>query len=422
MRITQARPGVSASLAAKPVAAEPVCEKTEKQLAADEAEAERNMLQCRAAWFSAMAYHPYAEITDFLDDHGLEHHICIADTRLSTVAIAFEFEGRAWLVFTGTDDFNDISRDLQCLPFWHFGFRKCYADIAKDLHQWIEGVVCKGLGFCIAGHSFGGALATLAAEQIARSGKSVEMLCTFGGPRVFAPWQASAFDHASANLAEYPDRTLRDVTYRYVDRFELVSYVPWALAGFRHVGEQIDCEDRPPPSKLAFSQGFGEAGPDDSRWEDLKFAMSKALETPVIGIYVLAVQIWAALGSRGWRAFGAHKMDRYAQRVDSKGRYKIYAGEPKSRLLAGVRITSLLIVIGALVLGLVLVLGFAASLVVLLWKAPWQTIFLMLPLAVLPVYYCYIERRKMRMRKASPLSVFGLGVGLPKPPFDQLKG
>jgi triacylglycerol lipase len=141
---------------------------------------------------SALAYHKQQEIRRQLKeekatnvrffDHG------------GSQAVGFEHLGRAWLVFRGTESypetelFRDLSIDLFCLPMgWlpcHAGFRRAWAKLREPAREWLASVG-KTAPLVITGHSLGGALALLAANEIALRGRAtIEAVITFGAPRV----------------------------------------------------------------------------------------------------------------------------------------------------------------------------------------------------------------------------------------------
>lgn len=83
----------------------------------------------------------------------------------------------------------------------------------------------------LTGHSLGGASAILAAARLAKAGKQVEGVFTYGTPRVGDPTFAN----------EYQKR-LGDRTYRFVNEKDIVAQVPLPISlggNYRHVGEDF---------------------------------------------------------------------------------------------------------------------------------------------------------------------------------------
>jgi hypothetical protein len=385
-----------------------------RRMEAEKAEAALHALQARAGWFSALSYHHYADLPAVLDDAKVTDFECFADPSGSTAVFAFLFEGRAWLVFRGTNDFNDLARDVSALPMWHLGFRLCFREIVEDLRRWTDGITAKGHHFCVAGHSLGGALALLAAEDMAKAGRPIEMVCTFGCPRVFAPWQAGAYDNLSANLPGHPDRRLEQVTYRFVDSYEFISHVPPALMGFKHVGRGVECGAIP---SLPTPEVQG-------RREDLAAAYRKAMEVPVIGPWLLVPPILAKGAYRAIRTPAAHKSALYARHVDPMEIWKIALDAPCSTLSKGrfqLRSTIALLCLAALVLAIVgAALFLLWKLAVLIWGVPWGSLGAPIILALATFLYQYSEkrreRRESRILLTGPYSRF-LRPGLADPPI-----
>lgn len=353
---------------------------------ADQARAALWPLPARAAWFSALAYHDHVGLTELCAEKKLEQFKCIEAA--NTTAFAFLFEGRAWLVFRGTNDLDDAICDFLCLPTCHFGFKLCFREISKAVDAWVEDFSEQGYGFCIAGHSLGGALATLAAERIAKRGKPVEILCTFGCPRVFPPWRATAFDDASANPRDDSDLRLKHVTFRFVDRYELVSRVPPAWLGFKHVGEPEEC------GALVLQNRSGHAAEADAVREDLVAAYRKTMEFPVIGPWLAAAFVAGKAIWRGLKASNAHKMALYAKSLDPMGVFKIAPDAPDSRLAGFIKL--------ALLLMLPMLLAF---ILYLLWpmlrQVPWETVLVGTAIAVGGLVWHYLAIREQRRRARS---------------------
>ncbi|HYD12154.1 MAG TPA: lipase family protein [Allosphingosinicella sp.] len=379
-------------------------------------------MKARAAWFSELAYHHHEDLADLRREKGLYEFECFEDGSGTSAVFAFIFEGRAWLVFRGTNDLNDMARDISFLPFWHFGFRLCFSEIPGKLDDWVERAAAQDYRFCIAGHSLGGALAMLAAEKLAGDGRPIEMVCTFGCPRVFAPAQAAAFDGLPANLPGRPCLCLKQVTYRIVDRYEAVSHVPFALFGFRHVGVQD--EYGPLEGPVVTREAAAARGLRD----DLAAAFRETLKGALIGPYLLALIIFGKALYRLIRCPGAHTMLLYARNVDQMQVLRISHDRPRSRRGKGrSRPASLIpfIIWGALLWQLWRLIGpplgqLARRTGEIIWQAPWTTL---LALAALGLATFWIEfarlRSARREAKAWPVGRFDhfLHPARQKPPF-----
>lgn len=371
----------------------------------DQAEAALRALHGRAAWLAFLVYRDLAAFKVLLEKRGATEVEILDNGRSTTVAVGFVMDGRAWLVFRGSDDDDDWVLNLTCLPAWHIGFLLCYQGIAKKVRQWVDRVAPLKLPFCIVGHSLGGALATLATRRIARRGRQVEMLCTFGAPRVYGPGTALWFNSRSANQPDQKTRTLFHVTHRFVDRHELVCYTPPFFVLFKHVGRRIDCEDVSELLKeatpAAQTQGEGVL-------EDLQYAISK---TPIAGSWFDGIK---ALGTaiawvvkKGARAGKAHEMERYAGRVDYNGVQQL---EPYQKKLvpecAGgrVRFTSKLIVATLMLLLVLAIYVLVPTLLIggLWWLAvnvPWGAVVAILLTGLGTTLSIFWQRRSERPPK-----------------------
>jgi hypothetical protein len=352
-------------------------------------------LKARAAWLSQLAYHHHEGLTELRARKGMEHFECFADGSGTSAVFAFIFEGRAWLVFRGTNDFNDFARDISFLPCWHFGFQLCYRDLPKTLDTWVERMAAQGYRFCVAGHSLGGAMATLAAEKLALDKRPIEMVCTFGCPRVFSPWRAKAFDGLSANWPDNSDVRLKNVTFRIVDKYEAVSHVPFALFGFRHVGVQEEY------GRLELPAVTREAAAAEALRSDLATAFKETMKGALIAPYVLALITFVKAVYRLFMIRSAHKMNRYAENVDQMQALRIAHDQPHSRLSKGrPRLVSLIpfIILGVLLWLLWRLIGpslvqLARAAARIIWEAPWATLLAFAALGV--VTFC-IEFAKLR--------------------------
>ena len=115
----------------------------------------------------------------------------------------------------------------------HRGFQRAYAAVQSELLAWLAGrVACRGSAphavVHLAGHSLGGALATLAAVHLRlKLGCRVQAVVTFGSPRVgTAPF-----------FRLYEQLGLQSRTARFVNRADPVPRVPLERDGFVHVGQ-----------------------------------------------------------------------------------------------------------------------------------------------------------------------------------------
>lgn len=162
--------------------------------------------------------------------------------------LGFVLNGKAWIVFRGSDDLDDWSTNFTFRPFFHSGFQSAWHLVQRATRDFAKKVYAESTGIVMTGHSLGGAIATLAASDLAQSDHKIEAVITFGCPRVFSWSKARAFDNTPANEA---GETLGAITRRYATDGEPVARVPPCFLGFRHVGRAVDFPDTGRPLGLA---------------------------------------------------------------------------------------------------------------------------------------------------------------------------
>lgn len=147
-------------------------------------------------------------------------------------------ERRAYLCFAGTDSLFDVVVDvLGCMPcYWplvHSGFgASWYALKKKRVAAWLSENRDEFDDISLYGHSLGGAISHVAALDLA-SYYTLREVISFGAPRsVF--WRTS--EEYNVKLSQGCDKTLREQTLRVVHGSDLVSRLPLATMGYRHVG------------------------------------------------------------------------------------------------------------------------------------------------------------------------------------------
>lgn len=137
------------------------------------------------------------------------------------------------LVFRGTTTRRDWSTDLNIkfVPSQvgriHRGFNAALDYVWKDIRQRLLEFRDKDQSIWIAGHSLGGALATLAADRITEEGLEVRGLCTFGQPCVGDKIFASNFDNK-----------IKSRTFRFVHDEDVVPKLLVHIPGYCHIGRE----------------------------------------------------------------------------------------------------------------------------------------------------------------------------------------
>jgi hypothetical protein len=144
-------------------------------------------------------------------------------------------DGRTVIAFRGTDEAQDVVRDLRfCFargPLGgdvHSGFLSAWRAVRDEIKDHAFQAKSSKKQIIFTGHSLGGAIATLAHAQ-ARSWGLVTACYTFGAPRVG--------DRDFAR--EYERERLHELHYRMVMEGDPVPGLPPAWLGFRHVGSEV---------------------------------------------------------------------------------------------------------------------------------------------------------------------------------------
>jgi len=192
----------------------------------------------RTAWamacMSQLAYYPFE-----VDDVSLALFVSKLDSGGFSLIEKFDVQGTqaylaqneiyAVLAFRGTEkNWRDVQSDIRTLRKKteggriHAGFYSAYGLVSERikaiLPEW------EHLPLYITGHSLGGALATLATQDLEKSGfkDQIAACYTFGSPRV-----GNAFF----------DGTIKSPIYRMINFIDIVTFVPLLAMGFIHVGD-----------------------------------------------------------------------------------------------------------------------------------------------------------------------------------------
>lgn len=160
------------------------------------------------------------------------------------------------IVFRGTQEKTDFITDIDARKtrlgktiyrgkmedmYVHDGFLEAYEAVRTQIVDHVK--TTSNSRIVVAGHSLGGALATLCSHDLSKLFPNRMISCvTYGSPRVGDNVFKADFE-----------RTVRGA-YRFVNGVDLVTKVPfkrwfgmnWCFAaGFRHVGKEIQVGDEP---------------------------------------------------------------------------------------------------------------------------------------------------------------------------------
>jgi hypothetical protein len=193
----------------------------------------------RTAWVMAsMAQLAYQEFEK--DETSLGLFVSKLDSGGFTLVDTFSVGGTqaflaynkiyAVLAFRGTSDWKDVQTDATAnrkpTPDGkvHAGFYQAYVDVAGTIKDKLKIPEVKDLPLYITGHSLGGALATVATQDLEKSGLKdhIAACYTFGSPRV--------------GNADF-DKTIRSPVYRVINFTDIVTFLPLLTMGYIHVGD-----------------------------------------------------------------------------------------------------------------------------------------------------------------------------------------
>ena len=144
----------------------------------------------------------------------------------SQFAYAVKIEEVIFLVFQGSCSKEDAVLDMNFFPkmeesiTMHRGFAKAFSYLWPQLEKFLEKY--KESKIIATGHSLGGALAYIASTRF-----NCDSVYTFGAPRVI-------FGSQESSTAKF---------FRFVNCSDLVTTLPPAIFGFRHVGQMFFIDD-----------------------------------------------------------------------------------------------------------------------------------------------------------------------------------
>ena len=161
------------------------------------------------------------------------------ETDTQAFLVIKEDRSYAVLAFRGTEvtKLRDIQTDATAAMVAdiegrvHGGFLQAYTSVEADIEKEVSKLL--DVPLYVAGHSLGGALATLATQRLEQNHVFRDQIAacyTFGSPRV--------------GNAEF-DKELKSVVYRVVNTTDIVTVVPLLSMGYTHVGDVRFLEREP---------------------------------------------------------------------------------------------------------------------------------------------------------------------------------
>ncbi len=132
------------------------------------------------------------------------------------------------IALRGTTNLRDWITDCEIFKAAgvHYGFHQAALGIKDQIIQGLAGIGNRPI--LVTGHSLGGALAMLIAEELDLKGHEIRAVYTFGQPRVYDRQRRGQYN------AELGDRT-----FRTVNQHDPVPWLPGVLIGYRHAGHEL---------------------------------------------------------------------------------------------------------------------------------------------------------------------------------------
>lgn len=211
-----------------------------------------------------------------------EHTISAGTTQVLTT----EEKHAVWIAFRGTEGkINDIVADAKVrkevtdIGKIHRGFYDAFALVNDDVCAFAKKAKDDGKKIYVAGHSLGGALATVAALYFIKNKTNPDKVITFGCPRV-----------VNKKTADIIDANYKHLFCRVVNNNDVVTRVPPRSLKYSHIGE------------LWYFKGSGELIMDDDlSWWDLFWSRIEGR--------------WEDFGELGTDGLNDHFMDNYKKQL-----------------------------------------------------------------------------------------------------------
>lgn len=189
-----------------------------------------------------IVYKGYSEISSRMRSLGFDK-ITFFNYSSGLQAVLSVKDDDVYVIFRGSSELDDFKIDSKFLPkkfmntLAHRGFVKSFSECESDLINYILSNLNSNSKIYVAGHSLGGALATLTAAFLnSKKFNNNIVLVTFGCPKVFYKF----FN---------PSRLFAGVdVYRYINGDDLVPNLPPKL--YTHISNPIFLQEKDKDGKL----------------------------------------------------------------------------------------------------------------------------------------------------------------------------
>ena len=214
--------------------------------------------------FSHLAYFEPAFVEKYLKQWGYDAFRWVEDKSTDTQAFVAGKGQHLVVCFRGTSSGTDALVDAKFLKTDAFGGRGRvhggFQDALESVWNQVQEAV-KALGadkkLFVSGHSLGAALAQLAAHRFALGSFRVAGVYVYGSPRV-----------GNREFTEAYNELLKAKTFLHINDRDIVTQMPPALLGFRHLGG---------PPRL-FNEGHFISRPSAEQEEDVQELLFEDLD------------------------------------------------------------------------------------------------------------------------------------------------
>ena len=190
----------------------------------------------------SIVYKSYSEVNSFLEKLGF-NKVTFFNYSSGLQAVLAVKGDDIYITFRGSSELDDFKTDYKFLPkkflnvLAHRGFVKSFSECEADLIDYTLSNLNVKSKIFVAGHSLGGALATLAVAHLNNKKFSNQIaLVTFGCPKVFY------------NIFE-PFKLFSGVEiHRFVNGDDLVPTLPPKL--YKHISEEVLLQAKDKNGKL----------------------------------------------------------------------------------------------------------------------------------------------------------------------------